>query len=93
MISFSLVKSKVKDFVSEKVLKACPVVASTTFAVGTMMVDVSAEEGTGSFDTVLSYATKALTFCTSNDVMSIIFYCSMAGAVFYVIRCARRSVR
>ena len=82
----------------DKFEKVSPIVASGMLAVGSMAVNVSADTGdstgsTGSFDTVLSYAGKALDFCTSNPTMSTIFYCSMAGAVFYVIKFARRAVR
>lgn len=87
--------SRPVQFLTEKFVKASPVVVSSMLAVGTMSINASAVDDTttGSFDTVLSYAGKALDFCTSNPTMATIFYCSMAGAVFYVIKCARKAVR
>lgn len=87
--------SRSVKFLVDKFEKASPVIASSMVAIGSMSVSASADTGdsTSSFDTVLSYAGKALDFCTSNPTMATIFYCSMAGAVFFVIKCARRAIR
>jgi hypothetical protein len=85
--------TSLKSKVSEKSTKACLAVSTSMLSAGLMTVQASADDGGTSFDTVISYAGKALSFCTSNDVMSIIFYCSMAGAVFGVIKKAKRAVR
>lgn len=87
--------SRPVQFVTDKFVKVSPAVVSSMVAIGSMSVSASADTGdsTSSFDTVLSYAGKALDFCTSNSTMATIFYCSMAGAVFFVIKCARRAIR
>lgn len=90
-----LKSSRPVQFLTDKFVKLSPAVLSGMISFGSMSISANAlDTDTGtSFDTVLSYAGKALDFCTSNSTMSTIFYCSMAGAVFYVIKCARKAVR